>query len=284
MARPKRLTVDYFPFMCKEGKPMFFIEKKYGNDGFATWIKILRQMAVTDYHYLNLSSDLDLMFLSSKCNITEELLTDIVKDLVKIGEFDAKLWEQNKVIYSPKFMENISPVYEKRANSILTYDELTVRLSGKNTRKQSKSIPKQGFTELKGAESTQSIVEYSKVDDSIVDKTIVDKRTLTVDDRKNTFSLHAKSFNNIYEDNLIEEFIDYWTEANPQGKKMKFEMQKTFQINLRLKKWYSNSLKFTNNGKTFNNKKPTVYEGHKASYESIKRYHENHNPFAEYDD
>ena len=103
-------------------------------------------------------------------------------------------------------------------------------------------------------------------------------------DRKNTFSLHAKSFNNIYEDNLIQEFIDYWTETNPQGKKMKCEMQKTFQINLRLKKWYSNSLKFTNNGKTFNNKKQTVYEGHKASYDSIKKYHENHNPFAEYDD
>ena len=27
MARPERNTVDYFPFMCDEGKKMFYIEK-----------------------------------------------------------------------------------------------------------------------------------------------------------------------------------------------------------------------------------------------------------------
>ena len=43
MARPERNNVDYFPFLCKEGKAMFYIEQKYGNDGYATWIKLLRQ-------------------------------------------------------------------------------------------------------------------------------------------------------------------------------------------------------------------------------------------------
>ena len=33
---------------------------------------------------------------------------------------------------------------------------------------------------------------------------------------------------------LIEAFVDYWTEKNISGKKMKFEMQKTFDINRRL--------------------------------------------------
>lgn len=33
MARPQRNNVDYFPFFCKEGKSMFYIEQKYGNDG-----------------------------------------------------------------------------------------------------------------------------------------------------------------------------------------------------------------------------------------------------------
>tara|TARA_R110000796_G_scaffold16616_2_gene51813 strand:- start:422 stop:1162 length:741 start_codon:yes stop_codon:yes gene_type:complete len=115
------------------------------------------------------------------------------------------------------------------------------------------------------------------------DKIIVDKIIIDINERKNTFSLQSKSFNNIYEDNLIEEFVDYWTETKPQGKKMLFEMQKTFQIKLRLKKWYANSLKF-NNGKTFNNSKPTVLDKHKASYNSMEKYIEQNNPFAEYDD
>ena len=40
---------------------------------------------------------------------------------------------------------------------------------------------------------------------------------------------------------IINEFCDYWTESNMSGTKMKFEMQKTFDINRRLKKWIQNS-------------------------------------------
>lgn len=53
MARPERNNVDYFPFICKEGKAMYYIEQKYNNDGYATWVKLLRQLAVTNYHFLN---------------------------------------------------------------------------------------------------------------------------------------------------------------------------------------------------------------------------------------
>lgn len=38
----------------------------------------------------------------------------------------------------------------------------------------------------------------------------------------------------------IERFIDYWTEKNPRGRKMKFEKEKTFDPNLRLKTWQKN--------------------------------------------
>ena len=40
---------------------------------------------------------------------------------------------------------------------------------------------------------------------------------------------------------IIQEFVDYWTEKNISGKKMKFEMQKTFDINLRLIRWNINN-------------------------------------------
>ena len=40
---------------------------------------------------------------------------------------------------------------------------------------------------------------------------------------------------------LIEAFTDYWTEKNMNGKKMKFEMQQTFDIKRRLLKWVKNN-------------------------------------------
>lgn len=43
-----------------------------------------------------------------------------------------------------------------------------------------------------------------------------------------------------YNSQMLEAFSDYWTESKPNGKKMKFEMQKTFDIERRLKTWNRN--------------------------------------------
>ena len=44
---------------------------------------------------------------------------------------------------------------------------------------------------------------------------------------------------------ICDEFIDYWTEPNKTKTKMKFEMQETFDISRRLKRWINND--FSNN-------------------------------------
>ncbi len=113
MARPTRNDVDYFPFMCKEGKGMFVIEEKYGNDGFATWIKILRSLATTNFHYLNLSDPSEKMFLSAKCKISQSVLESIIDDLINLGEFDKELWDEFSILYSEKFIESIEDAYKK---------------------------------------------------------------------------------------------------------------------------------------------------------------------------
>ena len=39
---------------------------------------------------------------------------------------------------------------------------------------------------------------------------------------------------------VIDDFCNYWTERNLNGTKMKYEMQKTFDIKRRLKRWIKN--------------------------------------------
>ena len=43
---------------------------------------------------------------------------------------------------------------------------------------------------------------------------------------------------------MLESFSDYWTESKPKGRKLKYEMQKTFDIERRLKTWNKNNDKF----------------------------------------
>lgn len=159
MARPERNNVDYFPFICKYGKTMRFIEGKYGNDGFATWIKILRELAVTDFHYLHLSDKMDLMDLASICKVDEDKLLNIINDLCEYKQFQKQLWEENKVLFSEKFIINIRDAYKKRRNGCITLDGLLHLLNDLGIRKLYKPLREVPL-------NPHTIVEYSKEDNS----------------------------------------------------------------------------------------------------------------------
>ena len=126
MATHEKRNVDYFPFLCKEGKAMFYIETKYGNDGYATWIKLLRQLAVTNDHWINLSDQTELMFIAAKCKVSEEILQSIIADLSKMGEFNQVLWTENKILYSEKFISNIQDAYSRRNNKCIHFKDLCI--------------------------------------------------------------------------------------------------------------------------------------------------------------
>lgn len=182
MARQQQNTVDYFPFLCKEGEAMFYIENKYGNDGYATWIKILRQLAVTNYHYLNLSEYKSRAFLSSKCKISEEKLIEIITDLCFIGEFNKELWEQNKIVFSEKFIENIKDAYSRRKNECVNMFTLCIHLYSSGVQSAYINSINVHANPKKSDINTHSRVEYSKVEYSKV--------------------------NNSKEDNTIQKFFD----------------------------------------------------------------------------
>ena len=160
MGRPERNTVDYFPHFISDGKKMFFIEKKYGNDGYATWFKILEKIARTENHYLNLNKEEELLFLSARCNISEIVLLNIINDLSRIGVFDKDLWE-SKIIWCQKFIDEIEETYKRRNNNCITLPRLCELLTGLGILKQGKCI-------LNVDDNTQSRVEKSRVEKSRV--------------------------------------------------------------------------------------------------------------------
>jgi len=166
MARPERNNVDYFPFICEEGKKMYYIEETYGNDGFATFVKILRELAKAEYHYLDLSKPTTVMFLSAKCKVSKETLISIINDLVDLDKFNLMLWSENKIIWCQDFVDSIQDAYFKRKNNCITFDGLLLLLQGLGVRKPIK-LP------LNNPVNAQSIVE-----DIIVKNTITSTSAL----------------------------------------------------------------------------------------------------------
>lgn len=215
MARPPRNNVDYFPFYCKEGRAMFYIEEKYGNDGYAAWIKILRQLAVTNFHYLNLSDDVDAMYLAAKCKVSEDQLINIITDLAKLKEFNIDLWNECRVVYSEKFIESIEDAYSKRNNKLMSLSGLREHLLGLGILKPIKRKPK-------GGRNPQSIVEYIKEENTKEEYTkelfesfwnLYDKKTSP---KEKTF----KKFKALKEEeiNRIFDHVPKYVNATPEKK------------------------------------------------------------------
>jgi DNA-binding PadR family transcriptional regulator len=60
----------------------------------------------------------------------------------------------------------------------------------------------------------------------------------------NKFVVEVAKFSEIYQSQLLEAFVDYWTEPNKSKTKLRYELQKTFDIARRLKTWSKNESKF----------------------------------------
>lgn len=159
MGRYEKNTVEYFPHIVSSGKKMFFIENKYGNDGYATWFKILEKISETKFHFLNLNEDEEIIYLASKCRVSEDRLLSIINDLARIGAFNKMLWEV-KVIWCQKYIDEIQEAYIRRNNKCITFDSLCKHLIDLCILKPNK-LP------LNSDINTQSRVDKSRVDNII---------------------------------------------------------------------------------------------------------------------
>lgn len=113
MARPIKQTVDYFPHFVKEGKTLFILERKYGNDGYAFWFKLLELLCDSDGHFYDCKNPSAWEFILAKTHVNSEKAEQIITTLVGIGKIDAELWAE-KVIWVDSLIENLSFFYERR--------------------------------------------------------------------------------------------------------------------------------------------------------------------------
>ena len=81
---------------------------------------------------------------------------------------------------------------------------------------------------------------------AVIDKDIVkvkDKVIESIDERKLKFAYALEPFLNEYGKDMLNDFYSYWTEHGEKDKKLRFEKEKTFGIQQRLKNWHSRNPK-----------------------------------------
>lgn len=74
-----------------------------------------------------------------------------------------------------------------------------------------------------------------------------------VQNREILFYKSLVAYLGTYSKEMIRSFYDYWRERTKSGKKMKWELERTWDMSLRLKKWQSNEDKWAKHSKLITN-------------------------------
>lgn len=87
-------------------------------------------------------------------------------------------------------------------------------------------------------------VELNKKDNEVPVTPVTQPKKLSLDERKQEFYNKMIPFVAEYGKEMVRAFYAYWSEANEGGKKMRLEMERTFEIKRRLVTWATNEKKF----------------------------------------
>lgn len=85
---------------------------------------------------------------------------------------------------------------------------------------------------------------------------VKEKEVYGIEERKLKFASTLEPFSETYGNDMITEFYNYWTEPNKSNTKYRQELEKTWALGARLKRWSDNNNKFN---KKPNNEKLTEF-------------------------
>ena len=119
MARPTKDNVEYFPHYtnARTGRTLFILERKYGNDGYAAWFKILELLGESPGHYFRYGNPVDWMFLVTVMRVDEKIAVEMLQLMADVGAIDAELHAE-KCLWSDNFVDGLRPVYSKRKQEL----------------------------------------------------------------------------------------------------------------------------------------------------------------------
>ena len=173
------------------------------------------------------------------------------------SNFEAWIWLLLKANHKDnKFMLGSELVKVKKGSMITSQKKLCRQFRWGSTKLRNflKVLQKDKMLLLEtNTQSTQiTICNYESYQDSqISNKTQTTHAQHTNNTRTKTNNKDNKDnkVNNIitnkeyldkYGYDMLKAFVDYWTEKKPNGRKEKWDMEKTFDIDLRLQKWAKN--------------------------------------------
>jgi Ni,Fe-hydrogenase III component G len=134
------------------------------------------------------------------------------------------------------------PIKLQLKRDLLKWEETRLQRSkaGKISAERRKQQNEQVLTYVESVEqepTNSTVIVNDKVN-------VKDKVINNIDSRKTSFANSLKPFLDLYGKEMLNDFYFYWTEHGDKDKKMRYEKQTSFNVELRLRTWNKRSNSF----------------------------------------
>lgn len=101
MARPSKVTVDYFPCDAVFSPSIQCLETEFGNDGFYFWVKLLQALCRHQYHYIDVrsSNPKRCLFYAKDIGLPAQVCDEMLKRLAEYGSIDQELYNEGIIFF-----------------------------------------------------------------------------------------------------------------------------------------------------------------------------------------
>lgn len=240
-----KFGLEYFPFDVDffDDEKIQFISARFGLKGEIITVKLLTRIYRNGY-FIEWNNDTCLL-LAKNCGdgINGNLINDIVEELVKRDFFDKIIFNSFKILTSNGIQKRFFEI-AKRRKEITVIEEYLVpgfeKLHYANILKKNVNNPVKNV-DIEGTSKGSKVKEVKEGKEG----TAAPPPAKTFKNfSEQDFIEEIKKFSGRFEKSLLNNFFAYWKELSP-GAKMRFQLEKTWQTDLRLEKWKANQIKFS---------------------------------------
>jgi hypothetical protein len=236
MARPKKQGIDYFPLDVN-----FFSDVKIrkiaracGSQSTSILICLLCNIYKDNGYYILWDEDLPFVIADS-VGVSEGAVKEVILKAIQVDFFDKDIYEKYKVLTSHGIQSRFKSAVYKREEIEYVVEYLVSDIQnsisdGKNCVSDTESTQSKVKVNRKKNKENSTKVEKKK----LKDKDAALAATLS---RKDSFYQSLVPFLGQYPKEMVRAFYDYWSELNKSGTKMRYELERTWELPRRLATW-----------------------------------------------
>lgn len=236
MARPKKQGIDYFPLDVN-----FFSDVKIrkiaracGSQSTSILICLLCNIYKDNGYYILWDEDLPFVIADS-VGVSEGAVKEVILKAIQVDFFDKDIYEKHKVLTSHGIQSRFKSAVYKREEIEYVVEYLVSDIQnsisdGKNCVSDTESTQSKVKVNRKKNKENSTKVEKKKPKD----KDAAKAATLS---RKDSFYQSLVPFVGQYPKEMVRAFYDYWSELNKSGTKMRYELERTWELPRRLATW-----------------------------------------------